>query len=179
MVRRFLLLSLAVFVVSGCGYTTKTLLPEHVKTIYIDNVLNKIDITKETEYRDTYHIYRPGLERKIRRGIKERFIFDGKLKVVNTKEKADSVLETSIVAFEKQPLQYLDDKTVDEYRLKMVVGMKFTDLAEGDVLVDIAELVGETTYTLNGPFAKTETAAQDDAVTDLSRRIIERVVDLW
>ena len=166
-------------VISGCGYTTKTLLPPHVKTIYIDNVHNKIDITKETGYDEAHEIYRPGLEREIRKAIKDRFIFDGKLKVVNEKEKASSVLNCDILDFEKQPLRYRDDKTIEEYRLKLVVSLKFTDLVDNAVLIDESEFVGEKTYSLSGPFVSSESSAQTEAITDLARRIVERVVDIW
>jgi len=177
--KSIVLLILAALFFSGCGYTTRTLLPEHIKTIYVDNVRNKIDITKETEYRDTYFIYRPGLERALTREIKDRFIFDGKLNVINNSARADSVLKCEIIDFEKEPLQYADDRTVDEYRLKIIVNMQFTDLVEGATLIDEKGFVGETAYTLSGAFASTESSAQDSAVTDLARRIVERVVDIW
>jgi len=178
--RRVLLLVLLLSItLPGCGYTTKTLLPSHVKTIYIDNVHNKIDITKETGYDEAYEIYRPGLEREIKKAIKDRFIFDGKLKVVNKKEKADSVLNCDILDFEKQPLRYRDDRTIEEYRLKLVVSLKFTDLVDNKVLIDDSEFVGEDTYSLSGPFVSSESSAQTEAITDLVRRIVERVVDIW
>lgn len=179
MKKGIVLLILAALFFSGCGYTAKTLLPEHIRTIYVDNVRNKIDITKETEYGDTYVIYRPGLERALTREIKDRFIFDGKLNVVNDGARADSVLKCEIIDFEKEPLQYADDRTVDEYRLKIVVNIQFTDLVEGVTLIDEKEFAGEADYTLGGAFASTESSAQDSAVTDLARRIVERVVDIW
>lgn len=179
MKRTLILLTVFSVLISGCGYTAKTLLPDHVKTIYVDNVRNKIDITKETKYGDTYMIYRPGLEREITKTIKERFIFDGKLKVVNSKKEADSMLKSAILDFQKEALQYTDDRSVEEYRLKIVITMEFIDLVEGTTLVEEDEFVGEATYTLSGPFATTETTAQGEAITDLARRVVERVVDLW
>lgn len=177
--KTFVILVLFLFAISGCGYTTKSSLAPHLKTIYVDNVRNKIDITKETEYGDHYRIYRPGLEREMTKAIKDRFIFDGNLKVINSKEDADSVLVCDIVDFKKEPLQYTDNRTVDEYRLKIIINMKFTDLTEGTTLVDEDKFVGEATYTLSGPFAGSESAAQKDAITDLARRIVEEVVEKW
>lgn len=173
------LITLLSVAISGCGYTTKTLLPSGVKTIYIDNVHNKIDITKETGYDEAYEIYRPGLEREMKKAIKDRFIFDGKLRVVNKKEEADSVLNCDILDFEKQPLRYRDDKTIEEYRLKLVVSLKFTNLLDNTVLIDESEFVGEESYSLSGPFVASESSAQTAAITDLARRIVERVVDIW
>jgi len=170
---------LALLVVSGCGYTTKTLLGDHLKSIYIAPFDSKIDITKESEYRDHYRIYRPGLEREFREIVKDRFVFDGTLKVVNTEDEADSILVCNIIDFRKEPLQYTDSKTVDEYRLKIIVDMKFTDLVENRVLVNEKELSGEATYTLSGAFAGSESSAQTTAVTDLARRMVERVVENW
>ncbi len=176
-IKTFALLFL--ILVSGCGYTAKSFLDQNIKTIYVDNARNKIDLTKETEYKDNYRIYRPGLERKITKAVKDRFVFDGNLKVVNSKEDADSVLTCEITDFRKEPLQYTDGEEVDEYRLKIIVNIKLADLKNGAVLVDEKDFVGETTYTKSGAFTKSESSAQDDAVTDLARRIAEKVIEGW
>jgi hypothetical protein len=165
--------------ISGCGYTSKPFLSSRLETIYVDNFRNKIDITKETEYKEHYRLYRPGLERKATKETKERFIFDGTLEVVNDPDSADSLLECAIIDYRKEPLQYTDNKVVDEYRLKIIVSIKFTDLIENSVLVDEAEFAGEATYTLTGPLAGTESTAQDEALADLARRIVEKVVEGW
>ena len=43
-------------VVSGCGYTTKTLLPEGVRTVHVAIFTNSIDITKEISDKDKYEL---------------------------------------------------------------------------------------------------------------------------
>ena len=174
-----ILIFILLLTVSGCGYTAKSLLPSHVKTVYVDNFRNKIDITEETEYEGQYRIYRPGLEREVTKTVKERFIFDGNLKVVNTSGEADSLLSCEIIDFRKEPLQYTDNKTVGEYRLKIIINMEFTDLRKNIILLDEKGFAGETTYTLSGAFSKTEASAQTAATGDLARRIVEAVVEGW
>lgn len=177
--RVLVLFFVSMIALSGCGYTTKSLFAPHLKTIYIDNFDNKIDLTREKAYGEDYNIYRPGLETDLTKAVKNRFMFDGALKVVNSKEEADSILSCEIMSFKKEPLQYRDDKRVTEYRMQVIINMKFTDLINNEVLIDENSFVGETTYTLEGAFTKSESGAEKDAVDDLARRIVERVVEGW
>ncbi|PIU41809.1 MAG: hypothetical protein COS99_03285 [Candidatus Omnitrophica bacterium CG07_land_8_20_14_0_80_42_15] len=178
--KKILLLALVLlFTISGCGYTTKSLLAPHLRTVYIEPVINKIDFTRETTYDNRLSIYRPGLERDLTKTLKERFIFDGNLKVVNEKEKADSELMCEVVDFLKEPLQYTDDQNVDEYRLKIIVNIKFTDLSNNVVLVDEKSFAGESTYTITGTLAGTESGTEQNAITDLARRVVEKIIEGW
>ena len=105
---RFLLVSwcLGVLVtLSGCGYTTKTILPDNVKTIHVETFTNNIDITKEVGVKDKYEVYRPNLEVDLRDAIVSRVFLDGNLKVID-KGSADAVLEGRITEYRKDPLRY-------------------------------------------------------------------------
>jgi hypothetical protein len=165
--------------VAGCGYTTQSLLAPHVKTVYIDNFRSSIDITRETAYGDHYRIYRPGLERDLTKEVKDRFVFDGNVRVVNRKEEADSFLTGEIIDLRKEPLQYTDNRAVDEYRVKLIINMKFTDLTTDTVLFDEKNVAGEDSYTLSGAFTGSESTTIQGAIEDLARRIVEKVIEGW
>ena len=44
-------------VFSGCGYTTKAVLPDNIRTIHVETFENDIDITKEVGAKDKYEVY--------------------------------------------------------------------------------------------------------------------------
>ena len=69
--------TLCAMLLAGCGYTTKTILPENIKTIHVDIFKNSIDITKEVSAKDKYEVYRPGLEVELRDAVIERVFLDG------------------------------------------------------------------------------------------------------
>ena len=64
-------------VVSGCGYTTKSILPKNIKTVYIEPFKNNVDFTTGSGR----NIYLPLLEIDARNAIINRFLFDGNLKI--------------------------------------------------------------------------------------------------
>jgi hypothetical protein len=177
---RFLLASwcLGVLVaLSGCGYTTKTILPDNVNTIHVDIFTNNIDITKEVGVKDKYEVYRPNLEVDLRDAIVSRIFLDGSLKVID-KDSADAVLEGRITEYRKDPLRY-QDEVVQEYRISIVCDIKLVSQKDSKVLFEEKNVTGDTTYFTTGTLQKTETSALNDAMSDLSRRIINKIVENW
>jgi len=165
------------FLFSGCGYTTKTILPDNVKTVHVDIFRNNIDITKEVGAKDKYEVYRPNLEMDLRDVIISRVFLDGNLKVLD-KDSADAVLEGQIVQYRKDPLRY-QDEVVQEYRISIVCDIKLINQKTSKVLFEEENIAGDTTYFTTGALQKTETAALNDAMSDLARRIINKIVENW
>lgn len=158
----------------GCGYTTRSLLPSNFKTIYIPTFINKIKFdTASPEYR-TYH---PGLEIKITKAVIDRFVYDGNLRIAK-EEDADLILEGELVDYFKQPLRYGESDEIEEYRISIVVDLVLKD-KNGKVIWEEKDFMGDTTYSLVGPLAKSEEQALDDAIADLARRIVNRTIKNW
>jgi hypothetical protein len=161
---------------NGCGYATRTALPDNVRDIHVAIFKNSIDITKEVSVNDNYEVYRPNLEVDMRDALIERIFLDGHLKS-NTLNLADSILEGEILQYRKDPLRY-QDENVREYRISLVCNIKLIRVKDSQVLMD-ENVTGDTTYFTAGSLQKTETQALDDAMSDLARRIVDRIVDNW
>ena len=174
---RSILLVMFLLAFAGCGYTTKTILPDNVKTIHVDTFANDIDITKEVGVKDKYEVYRPNLEVDLRDAIVSRVFLDGNLKVLD-KGSADAVLEGSITEYRKDPLRY-QDEVVQEYRISIVCDIKLVSQKDSKVLLEERGVTGDTTYFTTGTLQKTETSALNDAMSDFSRRIINKIVENW
>lgn len=180
--RKFCLINLifilAVGIIAGCGYTTSSVISSETNSIYVDNFINKIKITDEVTDRRMYIGYRSGMELDITRKTIDRFILDGNLRVA-AKDKADLILEGELVDFKKEALRYDANDNVVEYRVKVAVDIKLNNAKNKEMLWDEKDFTGESTYKVSGEYAKSEESAIQDAIDDLSRRIVEKTVEGW
>lgn len=163
---------------SGCGYTTRTNLPEDIRSVYIAPVENAIDLSGESGPQDRYPIYRPGVELDLRAAIVNRFIFDGTLKPVAA-EHADAVLRSKLIEYRRDPLRYSNSDDVEEYRVSMVLEVVFERAGGGKEVLWSQQVAGDTTFFLAGNRSVSEDDAQSRAVEDLARRVVEKTVELW
>jgi hypothetical protein len=169
-----LLFSIFVLAVSGCGYTTGSVISSMYQTIYIRPLENKIDYMNQDERK----VYIPALETKVRSAIADRFMFDGNLRIAE-EGNSDLVLKGSLVSFEREELRLNQQDNVKEYRLRVTVALVMWDpVNQKEVWVE-PSFAGESTYYTQGPLAKSESAAIEECMTDLARRIVERTVEDW
>jgi hypothetical protein len=171
---------LVVAIITGCGYTTRSVISQLYRTIYVSPFINKIDITSETSVARGYKIYHPLLENDITREVTNELILDGGLRLAK-QEEADLILEGELVDYRKDALSYTDneDEDVKEYRVSIAVDLKLYDTSNQTTLWEEDNFVGDTTYFTTGSLAKSESTAIGEAVDDLARRIIDHIVDIW
>jgi hypothetical protein len=162
----------------GCGYTSRSLIADRYKTICVEPFANKIDVTTENASGSSYKVYRPLLESDITRAVNNRFLLDGNLKPA-TKDTADLVLSGELVEFRRDPLRYLDNDDVAEYRINVIVNLSMWDRKENKTVWEEHNFTGDTTYFTTGSLAQSEDSAVINAVNDLARRVVERAVEQW
>ena len=170
--------SLLVTGLIGCGYTTRSMISDRFRTIYVEPFLNKVDITQETDTAYKYKIYKPMLETDITKSVIDKFLFDGNLRPQDS-ESADLVLKGELVEFRRDPLRYTDSDEVEEYRINLIVNISLWDNRENKLVWEEKNFTGDTTYFTRGTSAKSEDTAISDAISDLARRIVERTVEQW
>jgi len=166
------------FFVAGCGYTTKSLLPSNLKTIYVDNLVNKIKTTAEASDERMYRGYKPGMELEATRTIRDKYLFDGNLKIADP-QTADLILTGELIDFRNEALRYDRDNNVEEYRVRLVVNLVMTNAKDGTVRWTENNFAGESLYRTSGTLAKSETTAIKEAAQDLARRVVERTIEEW
>ena len=161
---------------AGCGYTMRSLITTYYKTIHVSSFINKIDISSDTSVARKYKTYHPLLENDITRQVIDQFILDGNLRLAK-EEEADLVLEGELVDYRKDALRYTgeDSKEVEEYRISLGVNLKLYDVSNQTLLWQANNFIGDTTYFIG----QSESSAISEAVEDLARRIVDRVVDIW
>jgi outer membrane lipopolysaccharide assembly protein LptE/RlpB len=166
------ILSLVVaMVLSGCGYTRKTVLPRNIKTIYVETVKNKLQV-------EEIYAYQQGLEMDITNAVIRRLQQDGTVKVAK-KEKADAILKTNLLAFEQEGLRFDQLEEVKEYRVFIVVSMSLVDAKTGDILWTEPNFTGDNEYYVTDVTSIGEQKAAMDAVDRLAYNIVDRIVEDW
>ena len=169
---------------TGCGYTTRSMLYGQYKTIYIAPFLNKVDITQESFSANKYRIYRPMLETDITKKVINRYLFDGNLKPAK-EATADLVLKGELMEYRKDPLSYTaNTENVTEYRINIYVNLSLWDVKENKLLWQENNFNGNYSYftalnTNASSIIVPEATAVNNAIEDLARRIVERTVEQW
>ena len=92
---------------------------------------------------------------------------------------ADLALKGELVEFRRDALRYTNNDEVDEYRINIVVNLSLWDKKNDKLSWEEKNFTGSATYFVTGAQAKSEEQAVQDAIKDLSRRIVERVVEQW
>ena len=168
----------------GCGYTTRSMIYGQYKTIYIAPFLNKVNITQESFSASKYRIYRPMLETDITKKLINRYLFDGNLKPAK-EPVADLVLKGELIEYRKDPLSYTaNTENVTEYRINIYVNLSLWDAKENKLLWQENNFNGNYSYftaqnTSAANIIVPEATAVNNAIEDLSRRIVERTVEQW
>lgn len=168
----------ALLVIGGCGYTTRPGLASHLRTVYVKPFTNQIDVTQLTTGNERFPIYRHRLEVDITDAVLDRFQFTGLLRP-STVERADCRLEGELTQFRRDALRYDASQQVEEWRLSLVVDVRFFDQTTQTLIWEEKGLTGDVTYFALGTKVESESSALDRAVTDVARRIVERTVENW
>lgn len=162
----------------GCGYTTRSMISNEYRTIYVQPFVNKIQLTNEVYTGNNYRLYKPQLETDITREVNNKYLFDGSLKPV-TLETADLFLAGELIEFRRDPLRYDDNDNVSEYRISIRVNLKLTNQNTKKLLWEEENFAGEKAYFVSGQGSMSDQQAVNEAIVDLARRVVERTVEQW
>ena len=163
---------------AGCGYTTSSALAPHLRTVYIKPFVNKIDLSRLPTRDERFPIYRHQMEVDLTNEVISRYQFTGILRPA-TEERANARLEGELVAFRRDALRYDASQTIEEWRLSLIVDVRFYDQTTQTLVWEERHFTGDTTYFTTGANVESERSALDRAITDLARRIVERTVENW
>jgi len=155
----------------GCGYTSHTVLPRDIRTIYVDTVKNRIPV-------DQIYAYVPGLEMDITQAVIRRFQTDGNLRIV-PEDEADAVLTIDWIGFEQEGLRFTSLESVEEYRLFILLDLKLIDARTQDVIFREPNFSGDSEYFVSDVRTINREEAARKAVDRLARNVVDRVVEDW
>jgi len=157
---------LSLLVLSGCcGYSTRSLLPSHLKTVAVPPATNTTT--------------QPGLAEALTDSLTAAFTSDRTLRVTNV-EAADLVVNTTVSSYARTPSAYTGgdttgDQSVTAYDLSVSAQVDARDQTRDEVFYSGAASA-RVTYD---PDAKTEEEAAAEAVKKLASEIVRQVQIAW
>jgi len=155
----------AALCLNGCGYATKAyFLPADIKTVYIQTLQNKTD--------------QPNLENELKIKLVEAFQDDGNLEVTSSSD-ADAILKGTITGYTRQAMRYDNDENIQEYRLTVTVNFEFLKYKSGKSIVQADNFSGDASFYISGANVKSESTARAEALENLSRRMLNKIITLW
>ncbi|MBI5183174.1 MAG: LptE family protein [Nitrospinae bacterium] len=159
------LIFLPFFIIAGCGYHLvgwDSSLPTHIQSIAIPLFSNKS--------------IEPGIEHELTARVREEFITDGRLKVVE-EDRADTILSGEINRYSLIPLSFDSQDNVTEYRVEMEISVKLKDIK--DTLLINQMLDSKWDYEVKRELTSTEErriSAIKYASRDFARRLVNIVI---
>ncbi len=162
--RRGVALALLLAALSGCGYSLRGNLPDHVKTVAVPVFANK---TSE-----------PAVESLLTQAVVQAFSTNGRLRVVKPEE-ADAILEGEVVGYEIQALAFDPGAAIRQYRLVVTMNLRFRDVRRNALLFEQARFQEKADFRVVGVVSQTisrEESALQAAAVDIARSIVSLAV---
>ncbi|HEY5593749.1 MAG TPA: LptE family protein, partial [Nitrospiria bacterium] len=156
--------ALLLTVLTGCGYhlAGSNRLPSDIRTIAVPVFYNET--------------FEPTLENAVTSAVKQEFLTNSRLTVVNDPEEADLILRGTIVSFGLTPVTF--DRTtsvVVEYRVRIRASVTVEDRRTQKVLWKNPAMESAAEYRVN-PDTAANRVAQDHAIAEAGKRLAENVV---
>ena len=164
-VGRAIALGLLAAAITGCGYSFRGNLPEHIQTVAVPVFANK---TGE-----------PRIESLLTNGVVEAFSTNGRLRVVK-REDADAVLEGEVIGYSVQSISYDSQANVRQYRLTVTMNLKLLDMKKSAVLFEEHSLREKADFQVMNAVSQTisvEETAVRTAATEIGRAIVSLTVN--
>ncbi len=147
---------------SGCGYTTKSLISRKINSIYIPIFEN-----------DTF---RRGFEFDLTTAVKDEIMSKTKLRIAK-KDNADTILTGKIMKVTESMLSSNVRDNIVENRITISVDIKLVDRRTGRTLVEKKGLKRSAEFVVSrGENIKT---ASQESLADLAEMIVSQLEEKW
>ncbi|MFQ5895417.1 MAG: LPS assembly lipoprotein LptE [Nitrospinota bacterium] len=161
-------LAALLLILPGCGYgLVGTARSEALRGIHRISIPIFDNITRE-----------PGIETTISSAVRNQFIQDGRLQVVET-EVADAILEGRVKSYSLEPISFNREDAVAQYRLRVRVEVVLRD-RNRDRVVFQQDVESDRTYTVATSIALSDEArrnALDQAAAELAELLTSLVIE--
>lgn len=162
-IKGFLAVMLIIF---GCSYSLRMNQYPHLR-----------DITIAPFENDTVELY---LEEDLRNSIISSFQADGRLRIAY--DDPDSRIEGRILDYSNKIFGYDIDQNIEEYQVRLVLAISFTDLVRNEIIWENKSLVMTERYSPETTLAvkfSSEEEALEEIYKELFRLIIRNSLEAW
>ncbi len=157
----------ATLLLAGCmGYHLGGSRPEGVETVYIAPVVNAT-----TE---------PAIELQVTHALRQRIQFDGRLKLRNSANSADAIIEVELTDYRLTAIVFRDDlkTTPEQYRIRITATATLTDAQTGKILSE-SKTYGETRFPFKSDLTTSKRAALPRAAEELAKFMADDLIERW
>jgi outer membrane lipopolysaccharide assembly protein LptE/RlpB len=147
---------------SGCGYSLRGSLPEHLQTVAVPVFQNRTPV--------------PAVENFLTTAILNAFMTNGRLRVT-TVDRADAILEGDITTYLLQAIAYDSVANVRQYRLTLTLNLRFRDVRRNQLLFQRNGYSDRADFVVPGTVTET-IVASENALQQVSTEIARSVVSL-
>ncbi len=144
----------------ACGYSTRSLLPVHLKTVGIEPVEN---LTLQPDLGDI-----------LESSLREEFTHDRNLRVVD-RDRADVMLRIQLVSYSREADAYTGDQRISSYRISAAASLSALDRVRDEPLY-AGSIGAQLSYD---PNSGTEEVAQRQLMTKLARDAVRVLLLAW
>ena len=148
--------------ISGCGYSSKSLISRNINSIYIPIFDNTT--------------FRRGLEFDLTKAVKDEIMSRTSLRIVQ-KESADTILHGKIVDVTENVLIQNNVDDIVESRLTIFVDIKLEDRRTGRALVDESGLFRSAEFVVNR--GENINSAAQEGIVRLAETIVTHLEENW
>ena len=149
--------ALVLFLISCCGYSTRSLLPDHMQRIHIKFFENRT--------------LKPGLDELATNAVTDAFRTGSNLRIAD-EATADLVLEGSVSGYSKDPHTYTSDQTILEYKITIRYSARCVDRLRNEVFWE-GDVSDWALYDTD------EDQAIGEAVSKTAERLLTRILTNW
>lgn len=157
----------AALLLSGCmGYQLGGSRPDGIETVHVTPVVNR---TTES-----------AIELQVTSALRQRFQFDGRLKLVNSAENADAIASVTLTHYKLTAIAFRDDlkTTALQYRLRITGTATLTDTKTGEILSK-SKTYGETTFPFESDLSTSKRDAVPRAAQELAKFMVDDLIEQW
>jgi hypothetical protein len=148
--------------ISGCGYSTKSLISRKINSIYIPVFEN--------------NTFRRGLEFELTKAVKDEIMSKTNLRIVQ-KDNADTILTGKILKVTEGILTQDITDNIVESRLTIYVNIKLEDRRTGRVLISESNLKNSAEFIVKR--GETIDSAAEEGLLALAKVIVYHLEDKW
>jgi hypothetical protein len=157
----------ATLLLAGCmGYQLGGTRPEGIKTVHLAPVINA---TTES-----------AIELQVTHALRRRIQFDGRLKLRNSPESADSVIEVKLTDYSLTAIAFRDDlkTTPEQYRMRITGTAILKNVETGDTLSE-SKTYGEARFFFESDLTTSKRNALPTAAEEIAKFMVDDLIERW
>ena len=117
---------------------------------------------------------------QVTHALRQRIQIDGRLKLVNSAEKADAIIEAELTDYKLQAIAFRDDlkTTPQQYRLRINGYAELKSAKTGETLSE-SKTYGEARFLFESDLTTSKRDALPQAAAEIAKFMVDDLIEQW